>query len=609
MYTGRGRFFNMRTLLPILALILRNAILVSSTPAAPLLGPSYPPPADLTNNDSLVSAAWSNFSATINAYTKRNQTLEGLVHNLGAYTFSVGAFSIFDAQAAEKLQYHHTGRDVETSNTGVTRVDGDSIYRVASITKVFTVYLTLIEVGSRYWDSPVTEFVTELAKYSNDTAPDPLNVVDWKSVTLGTLAGQIAGIPRDTALLDAPGDLLATVPDPTTLGLPPLTLSNLDTLDPCVSFANSTGVDCPRDLYFQATTKRPPVFSPWTSPVYTNGGFALLSLALENITGRSFSTMFQDDMIKPLGMDSTTLRLTDLTRGVIPGGNNTQSYTNYQIYVANDVASGGVYSTIKDLAKFGLSILNSTLLSPQETRKWLKPISHTASLRLSVGRPWEIFRITHPIDGRVSDLYTKEGDSSYFSSYLILSPEHGAGFTILIAGNASTALANTAIADILTSTVIPALESQAAAEAAQKLAGTYIPTSSNLNSSVTLSVDPSRGAGLLVTSWISNGTDMFSWLPLRAGDELSLFPTDLRSAPVGQAAQVAFRGTFGFSDYKLDVGIFVDQITTNSVWEDVDSAIYGGASLDLFVFDVDAKGNAITVTPAATRAKLQKKVM
>lgn len=609
MYTGRGRFFNMRTLLPILALLFRNAILVSSTPAAPLLGPSYPPPADLTNNDSLVSAAWSNFSATVKAYIKRNQTLEGLVHNLGAYTFSVGAFSIFDAQAAEKLQYHHTGRDVETSNTGVTRVDGDSIYRVASITKVFTVYLTLIEVGSRYWDTPITEFVPELAKYSDETAPDPLNVVDWKSVTLGTLAGQIAGIPRDTALLDAPGDLLATVPDPTTLGLPPLNLSNLDALDPCVSFANSTGVDCPRDLYFQAVTKRAPVFSPWTSPIYTNGGFALLSLALENITGRSFSTMFQDDMIKPLGMDSTTLRLTDLTRGVIPGGNNTQSYTNYQIYTANDVASGGVYSTIKDLAKFGLSILNSTLLSPQETRKWLKPISHTASLRLSVGRPWEIFRITHPINDRVSDLYTKEGDSSYFSSYLILSPDHGAGFSILIAGNASTAIANTAIADILTSTVIPALESQAAAEAAQKLAGTYISTSSNLNSSVTLSVEPSRGAGLLVTSWISNGTDMFSWLPLQAGDELSLFPTDLRSAPVGQAGQVAFRGTFGFSDYKIDVGIFVDQITTNSAWEDVDTAIYGGASLDLFVFDVDAKGNAITVTPAATRAKLQKEVM
>ena len=554
-----------------------------------------------------MSAAWSNFGAILNTYIDKNQTFQGLVPNLGSYTFSVGAFSIFDAQAATKLQYHHTRRDVETSNTGVTRVDGDSIYRVASVTKAFTVYLVLIEVGSRYWDRPITDFIPELAKYSNVTAPDPLNVVDWRSVTLGALAGQIAGVPRDTAFFG--GDLLLSrgaSSDLTTLGLPPISLSNPDALDPCVSFSNATGFSCPRDQYFQAVTKRPPVVSPWTTPIYTNEGFAFLSLALENITGRPFSTMFQEDMVKPLGMDSTALQATDLVHAVIPGGNTSQAYTNYKTLAVNDLASGYVFSSINDLAKFGLSILNSTLISQQETRKWLKPISHTGSLELSFGRPWEIFRVTYPINGRVSDLYTKGGDGPGFSSYLILSPDHGAGFTILITGNASTLIASPAIADILISTVIPALESQAAAEAAKYFAGTYASKSPSLNSSVTLSVDPSRGAGLLVTSCISNSTDMFSWLASSAGDELSLFPTDLRGAPVGQAGQLAFRGTFGQSTYECDIGTFVDQATTDLAWVDVDSLFYGGASLDLFVFDVDAKGNVIAVRPAATRAKLQK---
>ena len=597
----------MHLLLPVLALLLQNTIPVSSTPAAALLGPAYPPPTDLTSNCSLVSAAWSNFSAIINTYIDRNQTLQGVVPNLGSYTFSVGAFSIFDARAAKKLHYHHTGRDVETSNTGVTRVDADSIYRVASVTKAFTVYLVLIEVGSRYWDRPITDFIPELAKYSNITARDSLDVVDWRSITLGALAGQIAGVPRDTAVFG--GDLLLSrgaSSDLTKLGLPPLNLSSPDALDPCVSFSKATNTSCPRDQYFQAVTKRPPVFSPWMTPIYTNEGFALLSYALENITGRPFSTMFQEDMVKPLGMDSTTLQVTDLVHAVIPGGNTSRAYTNYLTLAVNDFASGGVLSTINDLAKFGLSILNSTLLSQQETRKWLKPISHTGSLQLSIGRPWEIFRVTHPINGRVSDLYTKGGDGPGFSSYLILSPDHGAGFTILIAGNASTLIASPAIADILTSTVIPALESQAAAEAVESFAGTYASKSPSLNSSVTLSVNPSRGAGLLVTYWISNGTDMFSWLASSAGDELSLFQTDLRDTPVGQAGQVAFRGTFGLSKYKRDVEIFVDQATTDLAWADVDSLFYGGASLDLFVFDVDAKGDAIAVRPAATRAKLQK---
>ena len=44
------------------------------------------------------------------------------------------------------------------------------------------------------------------------------------------------------------------------------------------------------------------------------------------------------------------------------------------------------------------------------------------------------------------------------------------------------------------------------------------------------------------------------------------------------------------------------------MWAYIDIAMYGGVSLDLFVFDVDAKGNVIAVSPAATRAKVQKVV-
>ncbi len=88
--------------------------------------------------------------------------------------------------------------------------------------------------------------------------------------------------------------------------------------------------------------------------------------------------------------------------------------------------------------------------------------------------------------------------------------------------------------------------------------------------------------------------------------ELSLFPTDLRSAPVGPAGRTAFRGTLGQSIYKRDVGVFMDLVTTNYAWALVDGLMYGGVALDLFVFDVDAKGDAVAVSPAATRATLQK---
>ena len=591
------------------AFLLSLAVHVSSTPAAALLGPGFPPPKDLSSNSSLVHAAWSNFTATLESYMRANTTVEGLVRNLDSYTFSVGAFSIYDEAATETLQYHHTGPDVKSSNTGVNHVDGDSIYRVASITKLFTVYLTLLEVGSGYWDCPITDFLPDLAAFAEKTPLDPLHVVDWNGVTLGTLAGQMSGIPRDTALfandlsIQPPASILSQLAS----ALPPLDLSNPDALDPCISYSNSNGTFCPNDIHIQSYTQRDPVFAPWISPMYTNGGFAMLALAVENITGKAFGTLFEDDMFKPLGMTSTFYKsMTDFSRAVSPGGNETAAYQSLLTIAANDAASGSIYSTANDLAKFGLSILNSTLLTPEETRKWLKPVTHTGSLQFSVGRPWEIFRFTQRSTGHVNDLYTKAGDATGYSSYLILSPDHGAGFSILIAGNQSTIIARSAVADILTSTVVHALESEAAAESAHKFAGRYVSNSTYLNSSVTLTVDPSLGSGLHVTSWISNGTDMFQILESLTGDELSLFPRGLVSPSPGQAGKIAFRGTYGSSTYSRDVGLFVDQGTTNSVWESIDSYIYGGASFDLFLFDIDANGKAIAVTTAVTRTTLQK---
>ena len=595
----------MRFSLSFLALALQNTVLVASLPPASPLGPGYLPPTDLTSSDSIIAAAWSDFSALIDSYTSTNQSIEGVVPDFSTYTLSTGAFSIYDAGAAQALQHHYTAPDVKSSNLGVTQVDGDSIYRVESVTKSFTVYLTLIEIGSRYWDFPITDFVPELAEFAEKTTPDILNVVNWKEVTLGALAGQIAGIPRDEAIQDQ--DLLGTLPDPTEEGLPPLNVS-AEAIDACLPYVNATGIDCPEDLFLQQVTKRAPVYLPWTTPIYTNLGYNLLALVVENITGKSFDTMIKEDMLKPLGMNSTYWSgdLPGLSQAVVPGGNSSALEDDFLVTNVNDAASGGVYSTINDLAKYGTSILNSTLLSPEETRKWLKPITHTGSLQASVGRPWEILRVIQPVTGRVNDLYTKEGDGTGSSAYLILSPDHGAGISILIAGNGSTVLANTVVADAIVSTLIPAFEAQAAKESSLNFAGTYKSPSPSLNSSVTLSVDPTQGPGLMLKSWVTNGTDLSPFLLQFFGDEGALFPTDLSTAGPGKAGKTAFRATFGNSTNTRSQGLFTQENTIDGDWVGVDANIYGGVAIDLFVFDIDAKGQGVSVTPAAFRALLKK---
>ena len=110
--------------------ILRNLVLsLCASPAfGDFLGPRYIPPVDLTSSESVVAAAWKNVTSTIGKVLEGNGT-EGL----GDTTFSIGMFSLRDPSAS-KLQFHHTSAEIAASN-GTHKVDADSIYKVASISK------------------------------------------------------------------------------------------------------------------------------------------------------------------------------------------------------------------------------------------------------------------------------------------------------------------------------------------------------------------------------------------------------------------------------------------------------------------------------------------
>ena len=92
-------------------------------------------------------------------------------------------------------QYHHIGPLVANSSYGVNKVDADSIYRIGSISKLLTIYLFLLSEGDVRWSDPVTKHLPQLLQYKteswNDVTPD------WESITVGDLAGQMAGLARD----------------------------------------------------------------------------------------------------------------------------------------------------------------------------------------------------------------------------------------------------------------------------------------------------------------------------------------------------------------------------------------------------------------------------
>lgn len=200
--------------------------------------PSYPAPADLTSQQNLVAAGFENLTSSLDGYLKHSKwkTLSQPLADIPNATFSLGLFSINDP-AATKLQYHYTSPEIAKAPNGTHRVYADTIYRVASVTKVLTVLTGLLELSSSDWDRPITDILPPLARFTREKKGenDPIFGMQWDKVNLKALAASVAGVPRDgfpntndlafdvslRALTGQPPKL-----NPTTLGLPPISQNN-----------------------------------------------------------------------------------------------------------------------------------------------------------------------------------------------------------------------------------------------------------------------------------------------------------------------------------------------------------------------------------------------
>lgn len=245
------------------------------------------------------------------------------------------------------------------------------------------------------------------------------------------------------------------------------------------------------------------------------------------------------------------------------------------------------------MTTLGRAILNSDLLSPAQTRRWLKPHSQTANPSYLVGAPWEIYVVDDP---RPIDLYTKSGDLGSYSAMMGLSPDHNVGFVILVAGEKTTQTVY-ALADLFAKEIIPGLEDAAKEDARDRFAGTY----SLGGSTLTLTTDD--GPGLKIKRWQNKGKDMLESLATLQPTEIEgqldvrLYPTGLESP-----GRISFRSVVSGSAPTGPVnGPFTRACKS---WMSVDGQVYGSVGLDEFVFDILDNGGAVRVSPRSLRVSL-----
>lgn len=344
---------------------------------------------------------------------------------------------------------------------------------------------------------------------------------------------------------------------------------------------------------------------------------------MSNITNQSLPALYHDTVFAPLGMTSSNITApTDpasLAHAVLP----LSTSSGFMLEPAFLAPSGGILSTVHDLQRLATGILNHTLLSPEATRKWMKPTSHTASLTFSVGAPWEILRYIHPNSTRVTDLYTKSGSSGCWGGEVVIIPEYNAGFVMLAEYTGPTrGSAQAVVLDYVANYVLPALEAQAAAEAKASFVGTYT-TNSIPDTSITIGYEPGKigypNSAIYVSNWTYNGTDVLKG-PFFNGSKSPLYlEPSIPNPNIDQAGQVAFQAGRGINyltyvdalntsliEPLAVIGPFTGSDYSNMDFFTVDYERWAGVGADMFVFDADADGKSTALTPAVDRVKLKK---
>lgn len=590
-----------------LAHVASMAMIIATVPAT-FLGPTYPAPVDLSSQESLVRSAWEELTSRFDTSLKQggNVTASTTIAGAEGITFSAGLFSLHD-EGATKLQYHYTAPQIAESPYGTNEVDGDSIYRVASVSKLVTVFSALLSLSEEQWNRAITDFVPELISHLNDDQSP-----HWSEITPSMLASQLSGI----AALGTIGDLY--------LNLEPAALAANTSI---AGFAQSRGLPPPHPSRLAPasgtkdyTTRNfmalngwePPTFLPNWTPAYSDLGFMILGLVISRVTGKAYDMMYRDLVFERLGMDSSFANAPTggrlFSRSVIAG----PMHNNFQ-FAENipTIPSGGLLSTINDLCRLGIGMLNGTLISKKNTRAWMKPRTHTASLTYSVGEPWEIVRYIHRDTGKVTDIYTKLGDSGSYGGMLAIIPDYDAGFSFLNAQFNSSERGQVALKliDLISEEVIPALEAQAAAEATRNFVGTYESTDPQLDSSLEIAFNESTvltsSSGLNIQNWISNGTDMIDVYFRGTKPRLLLSVPKESSGPGNVTFQCSTQPQW--NNYRsAKSGPFTGFYDSNFGWLTYDGSRWIGGQIDAFTFAMDEQGYACTVKNGATNLLLRR---
>lgn len=351
-------------------------------------------------------------------------TLQGLLDKLSqAYQ------AILDKNGAQSgalaLVYGQTtlasfGLGSASDAASAATCDGDTVYRIGSVTKVFTDLLLQMEVeaGRVGADDPVSKFLDYHPAVPGLATPEAA-----AATTLEQLGSHQAGLPRQS---------------PCTFG------------------------DCPlsAEEAIEALNQWTLLRYPGQRPSYSNVGFAVLAAALENATGVAWKDDVQARVLAPLGMHNTSYDAPSEGDGRVLAVGYARGTPAALVDLGFEAPAGQLYSSANDMAqvlkllfrdKLSAHERGDQVLSGSAIRRWLGkrvwenalPVEPGYVELTGWGVPWEIYRMNLATSTSfgVFDIVTKDGSVPGYNTHLLTVPELQLGlFAAMAVGpNASRA--------------------------------------------------------------------------------------------------------------------------------------------------------------------------
>lgn len=149
-----------------------------------LRGPVFPTPSH-PDSSKAIQAAREAFPKVLDEALST-----GLLDN-STTSFSINVFSASDNKTL--FSYHFEAPGLNGSLPS-GHLNDDTIYRIGSLSKLFTVYTLLAKTGFTDFNQPITKYIPELAAADTNST---LNEAQWSDITVEALASQLAGITRD----------------------------------------------------------------------------------------------------------------------------------------------------------------------------------------------------------------------------------------------------------------------------------------------------------------------------------------------------------------------------------------------------------------------------